>query len=300
MKIERIYIACYKRSVHLTRCCVASIRHCYPELPISLIKDEINGPYDTNDMQQYWDVDVLQTRERRFGSSMSKFEASTLPGRQRCLILDDDIVFLGRVIERLERFDEDFVVASHGGPPEQFEAHYFNERLLKQIDAQFQYRGGAFNAGQFVATTGILRSADLAGHLTAQEPRTAARPDIFTGSEQGLVNYLLLKRWYEGSVSLRHDEFMWWSEWLKPGRVTVADLQCRHDLAVLLHWAGPKPATIDAMRHSEILRFFHDLYFSRIPEAVRRRIEQSADAVSSREQRLRAAALKILHEHIGS
>lgn len=300
MKIERIYIACYKRGLHLTRCCVASIRHWYPQLPISLIKDEIDGPYDTSDMQQYWDVDVLRTRKHRFGRGMSKFEALTLPGRERCLILDNDIVFLGRVIDRLECFDEDFIVASHGGPPEEFEAHYFDQRLLKQIDRQFKYRGGAFNTGQFVATTGILELADLAEHLTAKEPRTAARPDIFQACEQGLVNYLLLKRWQEGSVSLRHDGFMWWSEWLEPSRVAVEDLQCHHDLQVLLHWAGPKPATIGAMRHAEILRFFHDLYFSRLPAAMRQRIEQSANAASRREQRLRAAALKVLHGHADS
>jgi len=297
MKIERVYIACHKHGVHLTRCCVASIRHWYPDLPIALIKDEIDGPYDTSDMQEYWDVDVLETREKRFGRGMSKFEALTLPWRQRCLILDNDIVFLGRVIDRLERFDEAFVVACHGGPPEQFDRHYFDRRLLRKIDSGFDYRGGAFNTGQFVATTGILGLAELSEHLTPNEPRTVVRQDVFQACEQGLLNYLLLKRWHEGSISLRHDDFMWWSEWLEPNRICVDDLRHGRDLRVLLHWAGPKPATLDRMRHTGILNFFNDLYFSRIPEAVRSRIANDTDAASCRERRLRAAALEVLRAH---
>jgi hypothetical protein len=297
MKIERVYIACHSRAMHRTRCCVASIRHWYSDLAISLIKDEIGGPFDTRDMQEYWGVDVLPTGGRSFGGGIIKLEVLLLQERQRCLILDDDIVFLGRVIDRLERFDEDFVVASHGGPLEQLERHYFDLRRLHQFDPEFCYHKGAFNCGQYVATTGILEWKELEAFLTTKSPRRVVRPDIFKGSDQGLLNYLLLKRWQDGRIYLRHEDFMWWSEWLEPGRIAVEDLERQRDFSVLLHWAGPKPATIAAMRHAEILRFFHERYFSRIPDAVRRQIENGMDAAARRQQRLRAAALKILQRH---
>ncbi len=299
MRIERVYIPCHRRGIHRTRCCVASIRHWYPDIPISLIKDEIGGPFDTRDIQTCWDIDILPTGGKRFGGGIIKLEALLLPERQRCLILDDDIVFLGRVIDRLERFDEDFIVACHGGPPEQFERHYFDLRRLQQFDADFQYRGGAFNSGQLVATTGIFRQEAVAALLNMKEPPTVARPDIFKVSDQGLLNYLLLKRWQEGGITLRHDAFMWWSEWLEPGRVAVDDLRRYHDFAVLLHWAGPKPASLGAMRHPEILSFFNELFYSRIPEAFKQRIAQSEEAASQRERKLRAAAERMLREHAG-
>jgi len=298
MHIERVYIACHGKGMHLTRCCVASIRHWYPQLPISLIKDELGGPFDTSDLEAYWHVDVLKTHRKRFGWGMSKFEALTLTDRQRCLILDNDIVFLGRVIDRLERFDEDFVVACHGGPPEQFDAHYFDLRLLQEFDADFKYRGGVFNSGQFVATTGIFRDEEIAAFLTGKEPRKNSRPDVFKLSDQGLLNYLLLKRRQQGAISLRHDEFMWWSEWLEPGRVAVEDLERHRDFSVLLHWAGPKPANLAAMRHAEILAFFNDLFWSRIPER-KQSGAKAADDGNDRRSRLRTVALRMLREHHG-
>ncbi len=292
MKIDRVYIACYRGGVHLTRCCVASIRRWYPLIPISLIKDELDGPYGTDDMQEYWGVDVLATRHSRFGRGMSKFEALTQPRHERCLVLDNDIVFLGEVIDRLERFDEDFIVACHAGPPEEIERHFFVLDLLGRLDPSFRYGGGAFNTGQFVATTGMFDQADLAPFLTDREPRTVRRPDVFKAAEQGLLNYLLLKRCQAGGISLRHDEFMWWSEWLEEGRVTPGELDGGSAVPVLLHWAGPKPPAIDAMRHAAILRYFERLYYSRIPgggpppPATPR---QSAEQARRAENRRRAA-----------
>ena len=124
-----------------------------------------------------------------------------------------------------------------------------------------------------------------------------ARPDVFQASEQGLLNYLLLKRWQDRTLTLRHEEFMWWSGWLPPGQVSVADLQRRRDFSVLLHWAGPKPATLAAMQHAEILTFYNELFYSRIPQAYINQIAQSENAARQRKRKLRSTAQRMLREH---
>ncbi|MEP7274282.1 MAG: hypothetical protein ABI882_22500, partial [Acidobacteriota bacterium] len=101
MRIDRIVIAGYKFDLRFTQCCVASIRHWYPQIPVSLIKDESHGAYDTEDLEAYWDVDTLPLERRIFSWGTPKLEALFLASGERCLILDSDIVFIGRVLDSL-------------------------------------------------------------------------------------------------------------------------------------------------------------------------------------------------------
>ena len=61
MKIERIYITGCRTDLHLTRCCVASIRRWYPSIPISLVKDELRGRFQRDCYDSY----VLTPTEAR-------------------------------------------------------------------------------------------------------------------------------------------------------------------------------------------------------------------------------------------
>jgi len=117
MKIECIYILSYKQDIRLAHCCVASIRQWYPDLPIFLIKDEGRGTYDTGDLERHWQVQVFGTEKKHLGYGMGKLEPLFQARRQRCLILDSDVVFLGRVLEPLERLEEDFIVERTDYPP---------------------------------------------------------------------------------------------------------------------------------------------------------------------------------------
>src|SRR5438045_1395202 len=101
MKIDRIYIAGHKSDFRFTQCCVASIRHWYPKIPVTLIKDESSGGYSTEQLENLWNVSCFNSRQKVFGLGMSKLEPLFLPIRERCLIIDSDIVFLGRVLDSL-------------------------------------------------------------------------------------------------------------------------------------------------------------------------------------------------------
>ncbi len=102
MKIEHVYIAGNRHDLRFTQCCVASIRRWYPEMPISLVKDEANGAYSTRELEEAWDVSIFQATIRCTDKGWTKLDPLFQESRKRCLVLDSDIVFLGRVIETLE------------------------------------------------------------------------------------------------------------------------------------------------------------------------------------------------------
>jgi hypothetical protein len=224
MKIERIYIAGHKNDLHFTRCCVASIRHWYPRIPISLIKDESNGTYSTEEIERYWHVDCFKTNRRLLGFGFGKLEPLFLPTKERCLILDSDIVFLGKVLNVLEQYDEDFIVADTPNPLEETSKHYFNLSRLHALDPAFIFPNYTFNSGQMVATMGILGREDFEPFIRFDEPPTHIYPDIFVIGEQGVLNYVLMRKFQEGKISLRREPFMWWAGWLDEGDVKITDL----------------------------------------------------------------------------
>jgi hypothetical protein len=177
VKIEHVYVIGSPHDLRYTQCCVASIRRWYPDIPISLLKDESNGAYSTRELEEAWDVAVFDGGHPLPGRGWAKLEPMFRPGRQRCLILDSDVVFLGRVIEPLEALDADFVVESAGGWAGSTGRDYFDLVALKEFDPEFVFPGYTFNCGQLVATTGILRRADFEplvrfGEIRCQPPRT--------------------------------------------------------------------------------------------------------------------------------
>ncbi len=74
MKIEVIYIPCYKLDFRLTRICVASIRYWYPNIPIVLIKDLKSGNFNSTELEKKFNVSVFPQNAKSYGWGFSKFE----------------------------------------------------------------------------------------------------------------------------------------------------------------------------------------------------------------------------------
>jgi len=265
MKIDRIYIAGHKLDLHFTQCCIASIRRWYPHIPITLIKDESCGSYSTEDLEHYSNVDCFKTPRKLLGFGFGKLEALFLPTKERCLILDSDIVFVGKVLEVLEQHDEDFIVADAPSPPAEVPLHYFDIARLNELDPMFKFSGFTFNSGQIVATTGLLKRADFEPVVNFSEPPTLRYPGTFAPGEQGILNYVLFKKLQEGKISLRRVSFMWWAGWLDEKTVKTKKLTNSSPYPMLVHWAGfDQNASFDAIRNGHLLRHFESYYKSRI------------------------------------
>lgn len=273
MKIDRVYIAGYKNDLRWTQCCVASIRCWYPELPITLIKDESHGAYDTSEMETCWQVELFQGEGRVFGPGLAKLEPFFLPAGQRCLVLDSDIVFVGPVLGRLESCDEDVVVETYGVALHDLANLVYDLEKLQELDPAFSYPGFNFNSGQFVVATGLLKREDLMPLVSASEPPQLLYPDIFKWADQGLLNYLLPKLAAEGRFTLGRAPFMHWAGTLPSNQIRLWHLNQHSPHRAVVHFAGPKHVLFSANRNGHLLRHFEAAYYARLPHGRQRLIK---------------------------
>src|SRR5262249_36585108 len=143
-----------------------------------------------------WDVDVCESERRRFGFGWAKLvPLLDGPAGQRCLIIDSDIVFVGRVIEVLETSDAHFGVQDRGRYGELGPVPFYDLDALQRLDPDFVAPGYSFNTGAFVATCGVLDHRDFEPFLEYGDVVVEKRKDVFVeGADQSLLNYLLPKK----------------------------------------------------------------------------------------------------------
>lgn len=273
MKIECIYLLAHKYYVRLTRICVASIRYWYPDIPIYLIKDEGGGRFCTRELERKWNVGVLETRDHAFGWGFAHFEPLLLERRHRFLVMDVDIAFIGRVLDDLEAYGEDFIIdeEDHPNPPEKkFEGLYFRLDRLNKWDPAFEFPGFAFNAGQIVGTSGMFRRSDFDGLIDWSSPRKTLMPEIFNYGDQGVLNYVMMKKLAAREITVARVPFMKWGE-EEMNQFDLERIKPDSPYPYLIHWAGFKMPRMKDMPRSDILFKFEDLYYSRISFATPRR-----------------------------
>jgi hypothetical protein len=264
--IERIYIACYRWDVRLTRILVASIRRWYPDHPIVLIKDHRYGDFNTNDIERTHGASVYDGPRRVFGWGFGKIEPLFDHPRRRVLVLDSDIVFVGRVLDVLERFDEDFIVQEEGPPSDDFlRENYFDLDGLRLVDPAFEFPHYTFNTGQIVATTGLLSRGLFDPHVVWNDPPRVRRPEVFKLGEQGLLNYLLMRAEQDRRVSLRRVRFMELPTATAVASLDVDTVSKGLGPPLLLHWCGLQSARPEDSPRADLLTHFEAAYYERVP-----------------------------------
>ncbi len=267
MKIEVIYIPCYKLDYRLTRICVASIRHWYPSIPIVLLKDLILGDFDSSELEKYFNVQIFPQNIRAYGWGFSKLEAILQIEKKRFLMLDSDIVLVGPILEELEKYEEDWIVVEENYTEKDILKYYFDPNKLRQLDPDFVFPGFTFNSGQIVGTSGTLKRADFSKFLEWKEPRVQLFREAFTfGGEQPLLNYMLMKKTQNGEISLKRLDFM--KEGLNPttAQVSIERLKNKEGYPFVIHWHDKKTNSMDPkmeeIPRNDILLFYEDKYYS--------------------------------------
>ncbi len=195
---------------------------------------------------------------------MAKLEPLFLATHERCLIIDSDVLFMGRVLDRLEQHDEDFIVVAEDHPIDDIRHHYFDERVVQRRYPSFKFPGYVFNTGQIVTTTGIFRREQFAPLVSFTEPRELLQPEVFFCGDQGLLNYTILSALQEGRVTLRRKDFMRWAGGLNPEEINLARLRIRSPYKLVVHWAGAKAESLAAAPMSHLLEYFEAQYYRRI------------------------------------
>jgi hypothetical protein len=263
-RIDRVYIAAHRRDLRLTRICVASVRRWYPDVPLFLLKDQTNGAFNSQEIEETWNVQVWPTKDQTFGWGFIKLEPLFDTERHRFLMLDSDIVFLGRVIDSLEKFDADFVVQEEQQPLRDIPDLYFDAaRIRASFNPALNDPAFTFNTGQYVGTSGLIARDDFSELVQWSQPRRVRHPEMFNLGEQGVLNYVVLEKLADGSISVARTPFMkWGKEEMSP--FDIASLDGDSPYPYLIHWAGLKKLRLRRMLRADILSHFETAYYRRL------------------------------------
>jgi hypothetical protein len=208
-------------------------------------------------------VRTWPTNARTFGWGFIKLEPLFDAERHRYLMLDSDIVFLGRVIDFLEQFDADFVVQEERQPPHAVPNLYFDTPSIRaSLNPTMNDPVFTFNTGQYVAMSGLIARRDFAELVEWSEPRRVKHPKMFNPSDQGVLNYVVLGKLGAGSISVARTPFMKWGE-QEMSPFEVASLDANSPYPYVIHWAGLKKLRVRHMLRADILRHFEAAYYER-------------------------------------
>ena len=266
MKIDGVIVSCYRFDLEFTRICVASIRFWYPDIPIWLLKDQQYGNFNTREIERYWNVQVYPAQEK-LGWGFGKLVVMTELPPRRFLFLDSDTAFAGRVLDHLEKFDENLIVENKDyAAIGEVEDQFFSLHEIHQLDPAFAFPGFGFNTGQFVATTGLVTKKDFDG-LVDWQTRTVKHPEAFKKGEQGLLNYVALRKLQRGQLTLRREPLMVWpGEMDRAKHIQLADFTSEGRHHQVIHWAGLRWGKApEEMLRSDILLHFQKIYYERVP-----------------------------------
>ena len=273
MEKKIVVIITYKPFYFLTKICAASVRYYYPDAAIYIVKDNLAGKFDTSELEQALNVQQLDLGQENYGWSAAKVHllASDKFAGQRVFSLDCDIVLAGRFLDELYEQTKgyDFVVDADYREPvgSEFEKHYYDyDRVRKELNADFVYPGYVFNGGQAIITTGKVPQQELQPFFDVTAFPYYKRRDILPQADQSLLNYLLPTLESQGKLKIAPVHLMWWSDSPEAKQADLEKIKAGSEYKYVIHWAGVRRIPyLNRMTRPDILHFFQDYYYSKVP-----------------------------------
>ena len=109
--VDAIYIAASAGDARFTRICVASVRYFYPDVPIRLLPGGRLQRGLTDELKQYWDVEMSAFAPGDYGWGFVKLEPLFASPGATFLVLDSDTVLTGPILDVWMDSDAPFLVA---------------------------------------------------------------------------------------------------------------------------------------------------------------------------------------------
>ena len=258
-----VYIAASALDGRLTRICVASVRHFYPDIPIRIL---VGGPLEkglADELERYWGITPANLPRGDYGWGFVKLEVLFGPPGETFLVLDSDTIMAGPVISAWTHSDAPFVVDDEQQSEVDTKRIYFDWMLAKEVDPDASAPDFVFNSGQWFGTAGLLTRDDFDDVIEWGMPPRLRRPDCFKNGDQGALNYVLNRKARAGLAVDRRKIMLW------PGHsldgIGLQAVAAGNAPPVVIHWAGLKRRRISAMKHPELLAFFEREYYRRMP-----------------------------------
>ena len=268
----KIVITVNKNDVWFCRICVASVRFYYPDVPILLLKDELNGRFSTVEMERYWQVQLMTFPITKFGWSAAKMHLYTDPrfAGEKFLVLDADIIMVGKVLDQpfLLNNDNDVIVNADEEDvyAPWFKQVYYDINAIQKHDPTFEYPGYVFNCGQLFCKGNFLLRGQLAPYFNFAGAPSWKDTTTFPMVDQSVFNYLLPTLQKKGKLSIGKAHYMLWSELEAVKQIPIAHVIAGNLYPFVIHYAGAlRTPLLNRMTRADLLFFFEKLYYSKIP-----------------------------------
>jgi hypothetical protein len=266
-----IVIFANRKDFFLTKLCVASIRYYYPNIEIYLVKDSLNGNFNSKLIEKKFNVKLIKLSKRYFGWGAAKLhyliEHNFL--NKKVLFLDSDIIFLGNVIDKLLKDNSSFVIN-----PEYFsfpleslvKKYYVDPDKIKHIYPQYDFPGYFFNVGQMVLTPSLIN--EFLFNLCFDKNKFPYYTNIasFNTAEQSILNVVLPVVFKEQNIKPGLVDFMKWSvSFFEDNKNDNTELLIDGNCHYLLHYAGDvRTINLKKMKGFNLLSFFKNSYYSQL------------------------------------
>jgi hypothetical protein len=102
-------------------------------------------------------------------------------------------------------------------------------------------------------------------------PRKLRYPQYFMGGEQGVMNYVLLKKEAFNGIRIERRTIMRWPGHSMKG-LAPQSVARRIASPLVVHWAGMKKWRVGVMVGGDLLLYFERFYYDRMPAGKLRRI----------------------------
>ncbi len=272
--VDCVYVAAGKEDARLTRICVASVRHFYPDIPIRLLRGGCVEQRLILELQAAWGVELADVPSADYGWGYVKLEPCFMRQTHRFLMLDSDTALVGPILDWARESDAPFIVDNVERSPADRIRHFYDWERLRHIDPQALPTEFVFNSGQWIGTSGIMSRDDFNLWVKWEFPRVLLHEQCFFPGDQGVLNYVLNQKAGLERVRVERRHMMRWA------RHDLADIRWE-DVALgdrsphrqAVHWAGPKHARLETAPLSELLLRFERKHYERLGggESLRRR-----------------------------
>lgn len=273
MKVDKVFICTYKYDFHFAKICVASVRYWYPDIPIYLIKDEMQGSFNTSFTEKIWNVSVVNMPRKKFGWGYGKLEVLFSEKKESFLVIDADTVLTGPVLDVARKENADFIVDREVQSTKRFNEIYYNLDRINELNEDFVYPGYSFNSGQWFGTSSIIKREDFGRTLKWSDPPQTLDKKIVVNNDQGHLNYVVHLFDQKELIKVSRVKLMIWPVNGNDSFIQVEKIRAKAaDYPYVMHWAGMGGLKFYELPRQDILRFYKTYYYSRI-SAVRRTVD---------------------------
>ena len=259
------------RDARFTRICVASIRRFYPEIPIRLLVGEGHQRWLESELRNYWGAETVDLPGGDYGWGFVKLEALFRPPGERFLMVDPDTVLTGPVLDVWSNSGVAFLVDDEKQTEANAKHFYYDWDRIREIDPNTRPPQFVFNSGQWIGSSGVLTRDDFAPWVEWTKPRRLRYPEYFFPGEQGVLNYVINQKVMLDGITVERRKILCYPPFSMEG-LDAETIKNTTGPTRIIHWSGIKKMRQRNMIGADVLAYFEDLYFRRLPAGRVRRL----------------------------